>query len=40
MPVALTWLPAMLSAVLGPFARVLLAGVNLLLRGLHSYASS
>jgi CBS domain containing-hemolysin-like protein len=28
----LSWLPALLSAVLGPFARVLLAGVNLGLR--------
>jgi len=28
----LSWLPALLSAVLGPFARVLLSGVNLLLR--------
>jgi len=28
----LSWLPALLSAVLGPFARVLLAGVNLFLR--------
>ena len=28
----LSWLPALLSAVLGPFARVLLTGVNLLLR--------
>jgi putative hemolysin len=28
----LSWLPALLSAVLGPFARVLLGGVNLLLR--------
>ncbi len=30
--IRLSWLPALLSAVLGPFARVLLAGVNLLLR--------
>ena len=28
----LSWLPALLSAVLGPFARVLLTGVNLVLR--------
>jgi CBS domain containing-hemolysin-like protein len=28
----LSWLPALLSAVLGPFARVLLGGVNLMLR--------
>jgi len=28
----LSWLPALLSAFLGPFARVLLAGVNLVLR--------
>ena len=28
----LSWLPALLSAVLGPFARVLLSGVNLVLR--------
>ena len=28
----LSWLPALLSAVLGPFARVLLGGVNLVLR--------
>ncbi len=28
----LSWLPGLLSAVLGPFARVLLAGVNLVLR--------
>ena len=28
----LSWLPALLSAVLGPFARVLLGGVNIVLR--------